>query len=164
MDSPPDVFQHTLLLFKDACPPPCVYGGMTCTVAYCYTIQTQNEILTLWACEYTVTATHIYAHIRARTNRQIHVSRKSIPLLKDRLPAQLYPWLFCTFPLFCVYVCVWVLVHVCMHNRLHNTPNSRYLAPSLDCTRTHKCTHHLCFGDVSIFGRNQCRIHLTVFK
>lgn len=93
-------------------PPPCVYGGMTCTVAYCYTIQTQNEILTLWACEYTVTATHIYAHIWARTNRQIHVSRKSIPLLKDRLPAQLYPWLFCTFPLFCVYVCVRVSARV----------------------------------------------------
>lgn len=55
------------------------------------------------------TFTHTYGH--AQTDK-IHVSRKSIPLLKDRLPAQLYPWLFCTFPLFCVYVCVRVSARV----------------------------------------------------
>lgn len=116
MDSPPDVFQHTLLLFKDACPP-CVYGGMTCTVADCYTIPTQNQILVLLAHKYMVAAaqlhTQIQAHTYTHTHRQTHVSRKCIPLLEGRLPDQLIPACLALFPL-CVHVWVSACVSVCV--------------------------------------------------
>lgn len=130
--------------------PPHVYGGMTCTVADCYTIQTKNEILMLWAWEYTVPATHIYTHIQARTNRQTHVSRKCVPLLKGRLPAQLIPTYFTLFPILweCVLVCVYALACVCVSLVsiitcplwLHNMLNLTYVSPTLPCTDTHTHT------------------------
>lgn len=70
MDSPPDFFQHTPMLFKDACPP-YVYGGMTYTAADLYTIQTQSEILTVWACKYTVIAKHTHKHTLTGTDIQL---------------------------------------------------------------------------------------------
>lgn len=58
MDSPLYVFQHTLLLFKDACPPtPDVYGGMPCAT----TDKPKRRYSECRACKYTMVHTHLHA-------------------------------------------------------------------------------------------------------
>lgn len=74
MDSPPDVFQHTLMLFKDAGPPRLVYGG-----AAAAQMQKKNEILLLWA--HKCMDVH-QTRFQVCTLRQTHVSRNCAPLFK----------------------------------------------------------------------------------
>lgn len=74
MDAPPDVFQHTQMLSKDACPPRHVYGG-----AAAAQMQKKNEILLLRARK---CIDVLQTRFQVCTVRQTHVSRNCAPLLK----------------------------------------------------------------------------------
>lgn len=72
-DSPPDIFQHTLLLFKDICPPLCLWWHDCCRPLY-----NAKEKIRYLCCGLTNAC-------RTGIHSQIHVSYKCIPLLWSRL-------------------------------------------------------------------------------
>lgn len=66
MDSPPDVFQHTLMLFRDACPPRRVYGG-----AAAAQMQKKNEMLLLRARRRMDVHRNTLSGLRSQTNTRV---------------------------------------------------------------------------------------------
>lgn len=165
MDSPPDVFQHTLLLFKDACPTSCLWWhDLHCGKL----LHNANAI---WD-TYTVgVRTQSHSHTRTGAHKQTLVSRKCIPLLKGRLPAQLIPAYFALFPFMCVRVCMWVCAHTHVYVSVSHPLLPVFVATqygefkiSLSNFLLHKHTHIICgfVMSLSLLGNSTVNLDRTV--